>query len=142
MTDELLAEAHRLLDWDRSQGAGLDGTDDSIWFVQGMLASMSEDADEEPAERALRCFAYSVYVAELLAATCADVRVVVDGEGWRVEEVRAVQSNGGPAQFVLSWVTACVADPDADDILFKYAGALRDFGESARAQALLDYLSG
>ncbi|GAB3154551.1 hypothetical protein GCM10027290_49250 [Micromonospora sonneratiae] len=33
MSDQLLAEAHRFLDWARAQGADLDGTDGSVWFV-------------------------------------------------------------------------------------------------------------
>jgi hypothetical protein len=48
MSDQLLSEAHRFLDWAREQGADLDGADESVWFVQGVLESMAEDTDESP----------------------------------------------------------------------------------------------
>lgn len=131
--DPLLEEAHRYLDWMREQTEALDGTDESIWFLQGVLQSMSQDSDEEESLRALRCFAYAVYIAELLERTCDGVRMVVDADGMAVREVVAV----GRAQlFVLSWVMGCVADPDADNIVFKYAGGLRDLGEHDRSGTL------
>jgi hypothetical protein len=34
---------------------------------------------------------------------------------------------------VLSWVQKCVEDRNADNIVFKYTGALRDFDQHARA---------
>ncbi|WP_208884104.1 hypothetical protein [Streptomyces armeniacus] len=39
-------------------------------------------------------------------------------------------------QFTLSWVQNCVDDPRADNIGFKFAGTLKDFGEEARAADL------
>ena len=54
MSDQLLAEAHRFLDWAREQGVDLHGTDESVWFVQGVLESMAEDAEERPSLRASR----------------------------------------------------------------------------------------
>ncbi|MEU1199609.1 hypothetical protein ABZ446_25745 [Streptomyces sp. NPDC005813] len=132
MSDQLLAEAHWFLDWAREQGADLDGSDGSVWFVQGVLESMAEEADEEPSLRAVKCLAYSVYLAELLADTCRGVRRVVDGEGMSLRAVLAVREDG-VAQFPLSWVRSCIDDPRADTIGFKLAGALRDFGEEERA---------
>ncbi|GAA5020449.1 hypothetical protein [Streptomyces siamensis] len=132
MSDQLLAEAHRFLDWAREQGADLDGTDGSVWFVQGALESMAEETDEEPSLRVVKCLAYSVYLAELLADTCRGVRRVVDGEGMTLRAVLAVREDG-VAQFPLSWVRSCIDDPRADNIGFKFAGALRDFGEEERA---------
>ncbi|WP_028799892.1 hypothetical protein [Streptomyces sp. 142MFCol3.1] len=131
MSDQLLAEAHRFLDWAREQGADLDGTDGSVWFVQGVLESMAEEADEEPSLRVVKCLAYSVYLAEVLADTCRGVRSVVDGEGMNLRAVLAVREDG-VAQFPLSWVQGCIDDP-RDNIGFKFAGALRDFGEDERA---------
>jgi hypothetical protein len=129
---ELLAEAHRFLDWAREQGADLDGTDESVWFVQGVLGSMAKDTDEEPSLRAVKSLAYSVYLAELLADTCHGVQCVIDGEGMDLRAVLAVGENGS-MQFTLSWVQSCINDPQVDNIGFKFAGALRDFGEEKRA---------
>jgi hypothetical protein len=128
-----LDEAHRYLDWARERGANLDGRDDSIWFVYGVLLSMIEEPDEPTSERAIKCLSFAVYVAEMLAATVHGVQVVVDGDEAAVREVMAV---GSATQHVLSWVTACLADPEADNIVFKYAGALKDLGETERAQTL------
>ncbi|GAB3989868.1 hypothetical protein GCM10029978_116110 [Actinoallomurus acanthiterrae] len=133
MSDQLLAEAHRFLDWAREQGADLDGSDESVWFVQGVLESMAHDTEEEPSLRAVKCLAYSVYLAELLADTCRDVRCVIDGEGMSLREVLAIRE-GGHIQFTLSWVQKCIDDPQADNVGFKFAGALRDFGEDERAR--------
>jgi hypothetical protein len=138
MSEELLAEAHRFLDWARRQGARLDGTDESVWFVQGVLASMADDTDEEPRLRAVKSLAYAVYLAELLASTVPGVRLVVDGEGMHVREVLATGERA--TQFVLSWVLSCLDDPSADNIVFTFAGALRDFGEHGRARALYEQL--
>ncbi|GAA2398564.1 hypothetical protein GCM10010191_01630 [Actinomadura vinacea] len=135
MSDQLLAEAHRFLAWAREQGAGLDGTDDSVWFVQGVLESMAEDTEEESSLRMVKCLAYSVYLAELLADTCRDVRRVVEGEGMNLQEVLATRE-GEHTQFVLSWVLKCLDDPHADNVGFKFAGALSDFGENERAKAM------
>lgn len=139
MSDQLLAEAHRFLDWAREQGAQLDGGDESVWFVQGVLESMAADGDEEPRERAVKCLAYAVYLAELLAGSCRGVRCVVDGEGTELREVLAVRDDGS-LQFTLSWVRKCLDDPKADNIGFKYAGALRDFGEEHRAAEMYEQL--
>lgn len=132
MSNQLLAEAHRFLDWAREQGADLDGTDESVWFVQGVLESMAEETDEEPSLRAVKCLAYSVYLAELLANTCHGVRCVIDGEGMNLRAVLAIGEDKS-AQFTLSWVQSCLNDPRVDNIGFKFAGALRDFGEDKRA---------
>lgn len=133
MSDQLLAEAHRFLNWAREQGADLDGTDASVWFVQGVLESMAEDTEEEPSLRAVKCLAYSVYLAELLADTCRDVRRVIDGEGMHLREVLAIREDES-MQFTLSWVQSCIKDPRVDNVCFKFAGALRDFGEDERAR--------
>jgi hypothetical protein len=61
------------------------------------------------------------------------------GDGRHVAEVSAV-SDQGRRQFVLSWVQKCVEDPNADNIVFKYAGALRDFGQHDRAARLYEQL--
>lgn len=135
MSDQLLAEARQFLDRAREQGADLDGSTNSVLFVQGVLESMARDADEEPSLRAVKCLAYSVYLAELLAEMCDDVRCVVDGEGMNLSEVLAVRE-GGPVQFVLSWVLGCLEDPSADNIIFKFAGALSDFGETEHASTM------
>lgn len=143
VSDQLLAEAHRFLDWARGEGANLDGTDPSVFFVQGVVGSMAEDPDEEPSLRAVKVLAYAVYLAELLAKTCSGVRCVIDGEGMRLDDVRAV-SDTGVTQFTLNWIYNCLDDPDADNLGFKLAGALRDFGEQDRAHyltELLDYRS-
>lgn len=139
VTDLLKTEAHRFLDWAREQGAGLDGSDESVWFVQGVLESMAEDPDEEPSLHAVKCLAYSVYLAEMLADTCSGVRCVIEGEGMGLRDVRAVRE-GGSVQCTLSWVQSCVSDPRADNIGFKYAGALRDFGEQERAARVYEQL--
>ncbi|MFF3687866.1 hypothetical protein [Streptomyces sp. NPDC002187] len=135
MSRHLLAEAHRFLDWAREQGAELDGTDHSVWFVQGVLESMAQDTGEEPSLRAVKCLAYAVYLAELLAGTCRDVRCVVDGVGMNLRSVLAVRE-GGPVQFPLAWVRSCIDDPRGGNVGFTFAGALRDFGEDGRAAAM------
>jgi hypothetical protein len=135
--DALLREVHRYLDWSREQTDALDGSDESIWFLQGVLQSMSRDPDERASLRALKCAAYAVYVAELLERTCDGVRMVVDAEGMTAREVLAVGRARLP---VLSWVLQCVDDPDADNIVFKYAGGLRDLGEHDRARTVYGQL--
>lgn len=135
MSEELLAEAHRFLGWARSQGAGLDGTDASVWFVQGALAAMAGDTQEAPSLRAVKVLAYSVYLAELLTGTCSGVRCVVEGEGMHLSDVAAVRDDG-VTEFTLTWVQRCLEDPDSDNVVFKYCGALRDFGERERAAVL------
>ncbi|MGI5346679.1 hypothetical protein ACQEU8_00525 [Streptomyces sp. CA-250714] len=139
MSDQLFAEAHRFLDWAREHGAHLDGTDESVWFVQGVLESMSQDTEEGASLRAVKCLAYSVYLAELLADTCQGVRCVIDGEGMDLRAVLAVRE-GGATQFTLSWVQSCLDDPQADNIGFKFAGALRDLGEKQRASRVFEQL--
>jgi hypothetical protein len=84
VSDQLLIDAHRFLDWARARGAGLDGTDESVVFVYGVSNQMAQDRDEAPTQRAVKCLAYSVYLAELLADTCQGVRCVVGGEGLRL----------------------------------------------------------
>jgi hypothetical protein len=121
----------------RRRADGLDGTDDSVWFVQGALASMANRTRGPAGSEVL--MAYAIYVTEMLASTCEGVRVVVDVVEERVAEVCAV-SDRGARQNVLSWVHKCVADPGADNIVFKYAGALRDFNERDRAARLDEQL--
>jgi hypothetical protein len=139
MSDRPEVEAHRFLDWARGQGAPLDGSDASVWFVQGILISMAGDADEEPGLRAVKSLAYAKYLADSLAGSCRDVRTVVARDGLVVRDVLAVR-DGGPVQYPLSWVRGCLSDPDADNVVFKYAGALADFGERERAAVLHDQL--
>ncbi|MEC3917911.1 hypothetical protein [Nocardia sp. CDC160] len=139
MADELLAEAHRFLIWARENGADLDGTDESVFFVQGVVESMSTDGDEEPSLRAVKLLAYSVYLAEVLAATCPGVTRVVKGEVMHLEDVYAVHENG-TVEFTLNWIRSCLDDPEGDNVVFKYAGALRDFGERDRSRALTEML--
>jgi hypothetical protein len=141
VSDQLLVEAHQFVDWARAQGAGLDGTDESVVFVYGVVQSMAQDRDEEPTQRAVKCLAYSVYLAELLADTCQGVRCVVDGEGMRLHDVYAVHESG-VTQFTLNWINNCLGDPEADNLIFKYAGALRDFGELERARNVYSWLQG
>ncbi len=127
MADDPLATAHKMLDEMRAEGAGLDGTDESLWFIQGVVSAMARDPSGS--DRFQERFAYAVYVAELLASTCDGVRVEVDAD------VRAVRE-GGATQLVRAWVEQCFRDPNADNIVFKYAGALRDYGEDGRAARL------
>lgn len=133
---DLAAAAHDVLDQMRAQGAELDGSDDSLWFVQGALGAM---AQEPPGDRASRQFAFSVYIAELLAASCDGVRAQIESGGSAVREVSAVRGDG-LTQYVLSWVRTCAADPNADNIVCRFAGALRDFGEHDRAARLGEQL--
>jgi hypothetical protein len=139
VSDQLLVQAHRFLDWARDRGARLDGTDDSVFFLQGVIESMAEDTDEDPALRAIKLLAYSVYLAELLADTCENVQCVIESEGMRLDAVNAVQTSGA-TQFTLNWIRNCLDDHEADNLPFKYAGALQDFGEHDRAQALYTLL--
>jgi hypothetical protein len=139
VSDQLLAEAHRFIDWAREQGAGLDGTDESVAFIYGVVESMAQEGDEAPEQQAVKCLAYSVYLAELLADTCRGVRCVIDGEGMRLDDVRAVHENG-VSQHTLNWIYNCLDDPEADNLIFKYAGALRDFGEVERARHVYSWL--
>jgi hypothetical protein len=79
--------------------------------------------------------ALALHIADTLAATCRDVRVDVVASDGNLQDINAVQ-RGGAVELVLNWVWQCLHDPDADNIVFKYAGALRDFGEDARAERL------
>ncbi len=133
--DQALAEADRYLEWERAEGAELDGTDDSIWFLQGILQSMHQMGEEGPLADVKR-LAYAVYVARLYERTCPGVRMYVTDNGEAVDGVLARGPNS-VIQFTLNWVTECIEDPDADNIVFKYACGLRDFGEVARATDLL-----
>jgi hypothetical protein len=140
IVDELLAQAHDYLDWVREGGVQLDNTDrtdQDIWFIQGALQSASGNQEDDPREHAIMCFAFAVHIAETLEATCQDVRMLVEHDGGAVREVMAV---GSAVQNVLSWVVRCLDDPVADNIVFKYAGALRDFQELDRASTIYGYL--
>jgi hypothetical protein len=136
-SDHLLDEAHRFLERTRQKGAELDGTDESVMLVQGLLEAMAERdvANTHPEITVVACLAYSVYLAELLANTCRDVRVIIDGEGSTVGEVIAVQGDGGMAM-TLSWVRKCLDNPGPENVVFKYCVQLRQFGEHERARAL------
>jgi hypothetical protein len=134
---ELIDFAHDVIDDLKAQGAGLDGSDSSLWFLQGVAQSMAGDPD---AQSGAVLLAYAVYVAETLAATCPGVRVVVDVDGRTVREVCAVRDGGVP-QNVLSWLRQAVDDPAADNLVFKYSGALRDFDEDDRARVLEEQLA-
>jgi hypothetical protein len=123
---------HRVLDHMRSQTGKLDGTDASIWFVFGMLSNQhAQGRTDLTTDMA----ALALHTADTLAATCRDVEVDVVASEASVHDINAVQQ-GGPVQLVLNWVWQCLQDPETEHIVFKYAGALRDFGESARADRL------
>jgi len=141
MTDQSdpLAVAHEVLAQMRTRTPELDGTDDSVWFVQGALSSMANDPRAQAGAGSADRFAYAVYVAELLASSCEGVRVEVEAEAGRVAEVTAL-SDRGPRQYVLSWVQQCIEDPNTDNIVFKYSGALRVFNQPARAARLDEQL--
>jgi len=123
----------------RSRTDGFDGTDGSLWFVQGALASMANDPRRRAGAGLTARFAYALYVAELLESSCPGVHVEVEAADARMAEVSAV-SDHGRREFVFSWVERCVEDPNADNIVFKYAGALRDFDQPARAARLDEQL--
>jgi hypothetical protein len=129
--------AHSVLDDLRRQGAGLDGSDGSLWFIQGLVASMSwqPKADDD-----LILMALAVYLAETLASTCPGVRVVVDAVGNTVSQVAAVGPDGRH-ECVLSWVLGCRDDPDGSNVVFNYSAALRAFGQPTRAAALDEQLA-
>jgi hypothetical protein len=121
-----------VLDDLRRQTDKLDGTDASIWFVFGVLADRNAKGHTDfTADLA----ALALHIADTLAATCQDVRVDVVASDGNLQDINAVQ-RGGAVELVLNWVWQCLHDPDADNIVFKYAGALRDFGEDARAERL------
>jgi hypothetical protein len=121
-----------VLDDLRRQTDQLDGSDDSIWFVFGILSDRNAKGQTDfTADLA----ALALHIADTLAATCRDVQVDVVASNGGLQDINAVQ-RGGAVELVLNWVWQCLHDPDADNIVFKYAGALRDFGEDARAERL------
>ena len=122
----------RVLDDLRRQTDSLDGTDGSIWFVFGIL---SDRHAKGHTDFTTDLAALALYIADTLAATCRDVEVAVVASEGSLHDINAVQ-HGGSVELVLNWVWQCLHDPDADNIVFKYAGALRDFGETARAERL------
>ena len=122
----------RTLDELRRQTDKLDGTDGSIWFVLGIL---SDRHAKGHTDFTTDLAALVLSIADTLAATCRDVEVAVVASDGRLHDINAVQREGA-VQLVLNWVWQCLHDPDADNIVFKYAGALRDFGETARAEHL------
>lgn len=141
MGEALVAQAHDYLDWVREGGVELDvddPEDHGIWFIRGALGSVARGGNVEPAERSVMAFSFAVHIAETLAATCPGVQVVVEHRDGAVQEVMAV---GAAVQNVLSWVLQCLDDPVADDVVFKYAGALRDFGQAERSRVVLGYLA-
>jgi hypothetical protein len=128
MTDLLTRVRATIEEMAQASGGSLDGTDESIWFIYGALL---DDSRERPAGMVL---AYAVYVADLLAGGIDSVEVAIEADGNHVREVTATRHQR--VQGVLSWVLKCIDDPDADNIVFKYACALRDFGQAERAKVL------
>lgn len=122
----------RVLDDLRRQTDKLDGSDGSIWFVLGILSSRNAKGHTD---FTIDLAALALYIADTLAATCRDVEVDIVASDGNLQDINAVQ-RGGAVEFVLNWVWQCLHDPDADNVVFKYAGALRDFGEGARAERL------
>jgi hypothetical protein len=112
----------------QASGGALDGTDESMWFIYGALL---DDSRERPASMVL---AYAVYVADLLASGIGGVEVAIEADGNHVREVTATRHR--QVHCVLSWVLKCIDDPDADNVVFKYACALRDLGQAGRAKIL------
>lgn len=140
MTDEeqrMLAVGRDVVDQMRANGAELDGTDESVWFVHGAIASIADADNAQEAE--VKQFAYSVYLADLLAATCAGVATSVAVDDGAITEVVATGA-ADREEHTLSWVRGAVHAPEADNIVFKYASALLAQGESARGEALLQLL--
>jgi hypothetical protein len=133
MTDLLVRTRTAVEELKRASAGALDGTDESLWFLYGALL----DRDRKRPASDLLC--YAVYLADLLASAADGVEVAIDAEGNQVREVTATR--GTRVQCVLSWVLRCVDDPAADNIVFKYACALRDFGRAERARALDDQLA-
>jgi hypothetical protein len=41
-----------------------------------------------------------------------------------------------------AWTNNCLGDPEADNLISKYAGALRDFGELEPARNVCSWLQG
>lgn len=122
----------RILEDLRRQTDKLDDSDGSIWFVFGILSDRHAKGDTDfTADLA----ALALHIAETLAATCRDVQIDIVASDGKLQDINAVQ-RGGAVEFVLNWVWQCLHDPDVDNIVFKYAGALRDFGEGARAERL------
>ncbi len=109
--DLALAEADRYLEWERAEGTELNGTDDSIWFLQGILQLMHDLGEDCPLADVKR-LAYSVYVARLYERTCRDVRMYVTDDGSAVDGV-LVRGPDSVRQFTLNWVSGCIEDPDA-----------------------------
>jgi hypothetical protein len=132
MTDLLARARHTVDEMTKLSGGALDGTDESLWFVYGAL--LNDDRPRPGAD----LLAYAVYIADLLASAADGVEVRVEADGNRVQDVVAIR--GQRIQFVLSWVLKCVEDPDGDHIVFKYACALRDFGQPERAKVLDEQL--
>ncbi|WP_433574769.1 hypothetical protein [Nocardia brasiliensis] len=139
MIDVLLGEAQRFLEWVKGTTTELDASDGSVFFIQTALESMAKTPGDDPM-RTVQCLAYSIYVADLLADRCQGVRRVVEREGAHLSDVLAVRDDGS-AHSTLSWIEGCLDDPRSDDIVFRYAGALRDFGAFDRARAIYTKLS-
>jgi len=114
----------------QAAGGALDGSDESLWFIYGALLNGNRPVD---------LLGYAVYVADLLASAADGVEVAIEADGNRVREVTATRS--GRVQCVLTWVRSCAEDPAADNIVFKYLCALRDFGQPDRARVLSDQLA-
>jgi hypothetical protein len=133
MTDLLNRVRGTVEEMKKASGGALDGTDESMWFVYGALL---DDSRERAAGMVL---AYAVYVADLLATGIDGVEVAIEADGNRVQEVTATRQ--GRTQCALSWVLRSIDDPAADNIVFKYACALRDFGQPERAKVLDEQLA-
>ncbi|KAA8881873.1 hypothetical protein F3087_40090 [Nocardia colli] len=139
MSEELLTEAYEFLDSAKKTSTELDGSDYSVFFVQKALRSLAGNRQEEPV-REVACLAYALYLAELLTEKCAGAHRVIEGDPWRLRDILVV-SPSGPTYFVLSWVSKCLDDPEADNVAFRYAEALRGFGEFGRALSVYAQLA-
>lgn len=99
---------------------------------------MARTPENDPM-RTVQSLAYAIYLADLLADRCPGVRRIFERDETHLSDVRAVRA-GGPDQSTLSWIESCLDDPRSENIVFRYAGALRDFGAFERAKAIFTRL--
>ncbi|MFI6218568.1 hypothetical protein ACIBCD_41710 [Nocardia brasiliensis] len=139
MSEQLLDEAQRFLEWVKGTTTELDASDDSVFFVQAVLESVAKTPENAPI-RTVQSIAYAIYLADLLSDRCRGVRLMVERNASHLRDVLAVR-DGGPELSTLSWIESCLDDPRSGEIIFRYAGALRDFGEFNRSKSILNRLS-
>ncbi|OCF85539.1 hypothetical protein V7968_32070 [Nocardia vulneris] len=139
MSEQLLDEAQRFLEWVKGTTTELDSSDGSVFFIQAVLESVAKTPEDAPI-RTVQSLAYAIYLADLLADRCRGVQLVVERNASHLRDVLAVR-DGGPELSTLSWIESCLDDPRSGDIVFRYAGALRDFGAFDRAKAIFTRLS-